>query len=86
MDQAILQSFIHMFLEWDKVHLSYSLLSLFEFIDWLGCKWGEGVVFCLSLPFFGHVYIMYTFVCFFGAFNTIAFTYQKKNFFFFFYK
>ena len=37
------------------------------------------MVFCLSLPFFGPVYIMYTFVCFFGAFNTIAFTYQKKN-------
>ena len=49
-----------MFLEWFKVHLGFSTLSLFDFIDWLGCKWDEGVVFVNPSPFFGLVYIVYT--------------------------
>ena len=33
-------------------------LSLFDFIDWLGCKWGEAVVFCESLTFFLALYTL----------------------------
>ena len=34
---AILCSFIYMFLQWVRIHLGSSTLSLFDFIDWLGC-------------------------------------------------
>ena len=70
-----------MFLDWVKVHVGFTSLSFFDFIDWLGCKWGEGVVFCVSLFFFGlrcRAYIVYTFGRpSLGTFNTTAFTYQK---------
>lgn len=73
---------MYMFLDRVKVHLGFSSLSLFDFIVWLGCKWGEGGVFCVSLFFFGLrclVYIMYTFMRpSLDAFSTIAFTYKKK--------
>ena len=32
-DQAILQSFLYIFLDWVKVHVGFSLWSLFDFID-----------------------------------------------------
>ena len=60
LDHAILHSFMRMVLEWVRVHLGSSTLFLFDFIGWLDCKWGEGVVFCESLSFFSLVYIMYT--------------------------
>ena len=37
-DQSILWSFMYMFLDWVRVHIGFSLLSLFDFIDCLGCK------------------------------------------------
>ena len=36
-NHAILHCFMYVFLEWVKVHLGSSTLSLFDF-DWLGCK------------------------------------------------
>ena len=50
-DHAILRSFMYMFLEWVRVHLGSSTLSLFDFINWWGCKRGEGVVFVNPSPF-----------------------------------
>ena len=48
------------FLSGVGVRLGSSSLSLFDFIDWLGYKGGKSVVFCVSLAFFGLVYIVNT--------------------------
>ena len=37
-DQAILRSFLYMFLGWVRVNVGSSSRSLLNFIDWLGCK------------------------------------------------
>lgn len=64
-DQAIKQSFIHVFLEWVRVHIGDSYLLLFDFIIRLSCKKGERVLFCVSFCFFclWHIiYIKFTFM------------------------
>ena len=37
-DHKILRSFMYMILEWVRVHIESTSLSLLDFIDWLGCK------------------------------------------------
>ena len=37
-DQAILQSFLYTFSDWVRVHVDCTSWSIFDFIDWLGCK------------------------------------------------
>ena len=37
-DHVILCSFMYMFLEWVKVYIESTSLSLLDLIDWLDCK------------------------------------------------
>ena len=75
MDHAILQ-FLYMFLVCVRLYFGFTTLSLFNFIYWLSCKQGKGVVFVYpSLSWL--IQIMYTFGCPFGAFSKVAFTYQQ---------
>ena len=37
-DQTILWSFLYMFSDWVRVHVDCTSWSIFDFIDWLGCK------------------------------------------------
>ena len=70
---------MYMFLEWIKVHLGSSTLSIFDFIDWLDYKWGEGVVFLCIPPFFGLVYIVYTLGTFQALLIQLLLPVKKKN-------
>ena len=45
-DQAILRSFLYMFSDWVRRHVDCTSWSIFNFIDWLGCK---GMIFLLLL-------------------------------------
>ena len=45
-DQAILRSFLYMFLDWIVVHVDCTSWSISDFIDGLGCK---GMIFLLLL-------------------------------------
>ena len=81
-DQAIKQSFICMFMNWVKMHIGGSLLFMFDFIVWLGCKVRVSFI-CVLLCFLGLWCLIHTvYFCAphpFGRlfFYTFVITYKK---------